>query len=103
MIRVFLVDDHPIVRQGLRTLVQSEPQFSVVGEAGDVASASAQLAQLLPDVVILDLNLGTESGLGLIGVCAGLVPAPRCVVLSMHREESTFDTALQVGAAAYVL
>ncbi len=84
-------------------MVQSDPQLAVVGEAGDVASATAQLATLLPEVVILDLNLGAESGLELIGICAGLVPAPRCVVLTMHREESTFDAALRVGAAAYVL
>lgn len=103
MIRVFLVDDHPIVRQGLRALIQSDAQLSVVGEAGEVATATAQIAALLPEVVIIDLNLGGGTGLDLIRACAGLVPKPACVVLTMHREESTFDTALRQGAAAYVL
>jgi DNA-binding NarL/FixJ family response regulator len=103
MIRVFLVDDHPIVRQGLRTLIESDPGLSVVGEAGDLATGRTRIASLKPDVVVVDLKLGDESGLDLIQHCRGLTPSPGCVVLTMHREESTFDAALTLGAGGYVL
>jgi DNA-binding NarL/FixJ family response regulator len=103
MTRVFLVDDHPIVRQGLRTLIQGATDLSVVGEAGDVPTAAARLASLLPEVAIVDLNLGGGPGLELVHICRGLNPAPACVVLTMHREESIFYAALGQGVAAFVL
>lgn len=103
MIRVLIVDDHPIFRQGLRQLVESSPGLSVVGEAGDSPTAVERLAALHPDVAIVDLNLGTASGLELVARCRAMTPRVAAVVLTMHREESTFDAALRAGAAAYVL
>jgi len=103
MTHVFIVDDHPIVRQGLRNLIEGAADLVLVGEAGELATAAAQVALLRPQVVIIDLNLGSCSGLELIRLCRGLDPAPAPVVLTMHREESTFDAALRQGAAAYVL
>jgi len=103
MTRVFLVDDHPIVRQGLRTLIHGAADLAVVGEAGDFSTAATQLAALLPEVVILDLNLGGGPGLDLVQICRNLQPAPACVVLTMHREEGVFEAALGQGVAAYVL
>ncbi len=103
MIRVFLVDDHPIVRQGLRTLVEGDPGLSVVGEAGDLPTARQRITELCPDVAVVDLKLGEHSGLDVIQHCRSMKPAPGCVVLTMHREESTFDAALNRGAGGYVL
>lgn len=103
MIRITLVDDHPDVREGLRLLIGSHPDFQLIGEAGDYATAAVQLTSLRPDVAIIDLNLGTGSGLELIRLCRILKPSPAPVVLTLHREESTYDAALRNGAAAYVL
>lgn len=103
MIRVLIVDDHPIFRQGLRQLVDGAPGLTVVGEAGDFATAVERLTALHPDVAIVDLNLGTASGLELVTRCRAMTPRVAAVVLTMHREASTFDAALRAGAAAYVL
>lgn len=103
MIRVLIVDDHPIVRQGLRNLVELADGVEVVGEAADLGPALEAITALRPDVAILDLNLGHASGLELVAHCRGLTPAVGAVVLTMHREESTFQAAVRAGAGAYVL
>jgi DNA-binding NarL/FixJ family response regulator len=84
-------------------LLESHPDFQLIGEAGDYATAAIQLTTLRPDVALIDLTLGSISGLGLIRLCRTLKPSPAPVVLTLHREESTFDAALKSGAAAYVL
>jgi DNA-binding NarL/FixJ family response regulator len=103
MTRVLIIDDHPIFRQGLRHLIESVPGLCVVGEASDLTGAAQQLAGLQPDVAIIDLNLGTDSGLDLVHRCHEMKPRVAAVVLTMHREESLFEGALRAGAAAYVL
>jgi DNA-binding NarL/FixJ family response regulator len=103
MSRVLIVDDHPIFRQGLRHLLESTPGLTVVGEAGDCLAATRQLEALRPDVAVVDLNLGGVSGLELVGKCRAMSPPVAAVVLTMHREESTFQAAVRGGAAAYVL
>jgi DNA-binding NarL/FixJ family response regulator len=101
--RVFIVDDHPIVRRGLKSLIEETPGHSVVGETGDFAEASDLLVSLQPDVAVIDLRLKTGSGLELLMVCRERCPATAAVVLTMHREESYFEAAVENGAAAYVL
>lgn len=103
MIRVLIIDDHPIVRQGLRNLIDGEEGLQVVGETGDAATAAMLLAQLKPDVAIIDLNLPNASGLDLIRRCRELEPPVAPLVLTMHREESTFRGALERGASGYIL
>lgn len=103
MSRVLIVDDHPIFRQGLRGLLEGVPGLTVVGEAGDLASGRHLLDELRPQVAVVDLNLGPDSGLQLVAHCRSLAPAVAAVVLTMHREESTFEAAVAAGAAAYVL
>ena len=103
MIRVIIVDDHPIVRQGLRHLIGAEPDITVVGEAGDAQQGLQLLRDLHPDVAVIDLNLPPPSGLELVAHCRALVPPVAPLILTMHREESTFRGALDKGAAGYVL
>lgn len=102
-IRVLIVDDHPIFRQGLRHILDSEPDLEVVGEAASVPAALDQLAKLHPHVAVIDLHLEGHSGLELVAACRRLQPPVAPLVLTMHREESTFRGALDRGAAGYVL
>jgi DNA-binding NarL/FixJ family response regulator len=103
MIRVVIVDDHPIFRQGLRHLIASESDLEVVGEAASLVAALDQLNRLHPDVAVIDLHLAGQSGLEIISACRQLQPSIAPLVLTMHREESTFRAALDLGAAGYVL
>lgn len=103
MSRVLIVDDHPIFRQGLRSLLETVPGLRVVGEAGSHAAGLELLETLRPEVAVVDLNLGSGSGLELVTRCRAMSPPVAAVVLTLHREQSTFEAALQAGAAAYVL
>ncbi len=103
MSRVLIVDDHPIFRQGLRNLIDAVPGLEVVGGAGNFESALGLLRSLHPDLVVLDLNLGASSGLDLVPRCREMNPSVAAVVLTLHREQSTFQAAVRAGAAAYVL
>ncbi len=103
MSRVLIVDDHPIFRQGLRSLLETAPGLEVVGEAGSHAAGLELLEKLRPEVAVVDLNLGNGSGLELVTRCRAMSPPVAAVVLTLHREQSTFEAALQAGAAAYVL
>lgn len=103
MSRVLIVDDHAIVRQGLRHLVENSPGLTVVGEAADFQTAAELLRTTQPDVAVLDLNLGQTSGLDLVRLCRAQSPPVGAVVLTMHREQSTFEAAMHRGALAYVL
>ena len=101
--RILVVDDHPIVRQGLVSLLARAPEFAVCGEAGSYDEALARVAELKPDLVLLDLTLKERSGLELIPVLRALQPAPKVLVLSMHDEEDYAERALQAGASGYVM
>ncbi len=102
-VRIVLADDHQVVRSGLRLLLDAEDRFEVVGEAGDRASTLAQVDALAPQVLILDLNLGGESGLELIAPLRAEHPETQVVVLTMQEDLAFARAALQAGAAAYVL
>ena len=102
-IRVLLVDDHPIVRQGLHRLLEIEPDFEVVGEAGDGLEALAMVNKLQPDVLILDLMMPGLNGLEVTRQVLERRPGIRVVVLSMHQDEAYVLQALRCGAKGYVL
>ena len=100
--RVLLVDDHPIVRQGLARLIGQEADLEVCGEAGDVPSAVQAVNELKPDVVVADLSLKEGSGIDLIktlGVQASEIPI---LVLTMHEESFYAERALRAGARGYL-
>jgi len=102
-LRVVLVDDHEVVRQGIRALLQPETDMEVVGQAGDGLLALELVERLRPDVVVVDLMLPGLGGLELTRQVIRRSPRTRVVVLSMHADEPFVLGALDHGASAYVL
>ena len=102
-VKILLVDDHPVVRQGLRQVLESNPDFSVVGEAADGKGALELAVQMAPDVAILDLALPGLNGLEVARRIQQRQPATRILILSMHNNEAYVMDALQKGILGYVL
>jgi DNA-binding NarL/FixJ family response regulator len=103
MIRVFLVDDHPIVRHGFAQLLSAEPDIEVCGQAADARSALDALATATPDVMVVDVSLGATSGIDLIRDIKERVPHIAALVVSMHDELLYAERALRAGASGYVM
>jgi len=101
--RVFLVDDHPLVREWLTNLITRQPDLVVCGEAESTASALRTIASAEADVAIVDLSLDGRSGLELIKELRQLHPNIGVLVLSMHDEMSFAERALRAGARGYVM
>jgi DNA-binding NarL/FixJ family response regulator len=101
--RVLVVDDHAIVRHGLRGILGSQPDFEVVGEAGDGVEALIATRQLEPDLVVMDVSMPRMTGLQAAREIARQWPRVRVVMLSMHDDEQFFFEALAAGASGYVL
>jgi len=100
--RVMLVDDHPIVRQGLAQLIVQEPGFTVCGEASDVPGAVQMARETSPDVVVADLSLREGSGIDLIKTLCAQAPQVPVLVLTMHEESFYAERALRAGARGYL-
>ena len=103
MIRVVLVDDHDIVRQGLRSLLEGQPDILVVGDGADGLVALDLVERTRPDVLVVDLSLPGLSGLEVIRLVRQRLPAVRIVVLSMYSNVAHVAEALRSGALAYVV
>lgn len=102
-VTVVLVDDHPIVRQGARVVLEAQPGFRIVGEAGDGLEAVEQVSRLKPDVLVMDLMMAGLSGSAALREVRHRSPKTRVVILSMHADEAYVLDALRGGASAYVL
>jgi DNA-binding NarL/FixJ family response regulator len=102
-VRVLVVDDHPIVREGIRLLLSSKPSFEVCAEAEDWGGAMNEAARCQPDAVVLDISLGKRMGLDLIRELLSLMPKLRVLVLSMHDEMIYAERSLRAGAHGYVM
>jgi two-component system response regulator NreC len=102
-IRIVLADDHPVVRRGLRLLLDLQPDFEVVAEAGDVEEARRFVRGHHPTVLLLDLNMPGGSSLDAIPTMRAEFPATQIVVLTMHPEPAYAREALAAGATGYVL
>jgi DNA-binding NarL/FixJ family response regulator len=100
---VFIVDDHPLVREWLTALLHQQPDIEVTGQAGDASGALAAMIARPPDVAIVDLSLKTSSGLDLIKDIAVHIPDTKVLVLSMHEEVFYAERALRAGARGYVM
>ena len=102
-IKLVIADDHAVVRSGLRMLLEAEPDFEVVAEAGDVTSAIHYVRAHRPDVLILDLNMPGEPSLPAIGTFREDSPGTQVVVLTMQSDPAFAREALRGGALGYVL
>lgn len=103
MTTLVLVEDHAVVRQGLRSLLEAVPDFSIVGEAADGPDALACVKRLKPDVLVLDMMLPGLHGLEVARQVRRSSPGTRTIVLSMYATEAYVLEALEAGVAAYVL
>jgi DNA-binding NarL/FixJ family response regulator len=102
-IRVLLVDDHDLVRAGLRALLERIADFKVVGEAGNGREALLKIAELRPNVVLMDISMPELNGLDATAKVAGKFPGVRVLILSMNVQENYVLPALRAGAAGYLL
>jgi two-component system, NarL family, invasion response regulator UvrY len=102
MIRIVIVDDHRLVREGLKKLLTHENDMCVIGEAGDSLEAFELIDRLLPDLLLLDLSLPGRSGLDILADIRLRYPELRTLILSMHPEESWGLRALKAGADGYL-
>jgi DNA-binding NarL/FixJ family response regulator len=102
-IRILLVDDHRIVRQGLRSILDPDPEFQVVGETGDAASALQLLIELQPDIVLLDLKLPDMDGVALCQRIMELYPQTAVLVLTAFIDQTLVNACLRAGARGYLL
>ena len=101
--RIILVDDHEVVRLGLKSLLERHPQFEVVGEASSARDALEQVAALEPDVVVMDIRLPGTSG---IEACEQIVdnyPNAKVIMLTSYAEDEMLFSAIRAGASGYVL
>jgi DNA-binding NarL/FixJ family response regulator len=101
-IKVLIVDDHPVVREGVAMRIALEPDLEVCGEAEDVPSALALLASTQPSLAIIDISLKKGNGLDLIDCIKERYPATRILVWSMYSEKLYAERALRAGAAGYL-
>ena len=101
--RVFIVDDHPLVREGLTNLINGQDDLIVCGEANDSAQAIKRIVKARPDVALVDISLENESGLELVKHLGSQFPQVALIILSMHDESLYAERALRAGARGYVM
>jgi DNA-binding NarL/FixJ family response regulator len=101
--RIFVVDDHPLVREGLTNLINGQDDLMVCGEAEDSAQAIAGITKTQPDIALIDISLKNESGLELVKNLQNQSPPGALIVLSMHDEALYAERALRAGARGYVM
>jgi DNA-binding NarL/FixJ family response regulator len=102
-IKILLVDDHPLVREGLANLISQQSDFEICGEAGNEPQALQLIETVRPDVTIVDITLENGSGIELIKSIKAIYPAVKTLVLSMHDESLYAERALRAGARGYIM
>lgn len=101
--RILIADDHAILRSGLRLLIETQPELTVVGEAGTGAETLKQARALRPDLILLDINMPEMDGLTAIPDLRAELPESRILILTMHDDAAYLRQALEAGASGYVL
>jgi len=102
-IRILVVDDHTLFRRGLTALLQRDPQFEVVGDAGDAGQAQRRVEELKPDLVLLDNHLPGVDGVGALPALLEAAPGVKVLMLTVSEDERDLSAALRAGACGYLL
>jgi DNA-binding NarL/FixJ family response regulator len=100
---IILAEDHVLVRQGLRRIIQEDPSMKVIHEAGDGVELLALLKDSTPDIVILDISMPRLQGLEAARIIKEQYPTIKIMILTMHREKNYFQRAMEIGVNGYVL
>ena len=103
MASIILTDDHVLVRQGLKRIIQEDPAMQVIHEAGDGLELLELLKESSPDIVILDISMPRLGGLEAAQIIKTQYPTMKIVILTMHREKNFFHKALGIGVDGYIL
>ena len=101
--RIFIVDDHPMMREGLRLIISNEPDLEVCGEAEDAPAALQAMEKLLPDLALVDITLRSGNGLELIKDLHCLAPGVPVLIISMHDELLYAERVLRAGGRGYIM
>jgi len=101
--QIVLADDHILLRQGIKSIIQASPNMEVVGEAGDGLELLALLKEVTPDLVILDISMPKLRGIEAIHEIKTICPSAKILILSMHKEKEYLYHAFSAGAAGYLL
>jgi DNA-binding NarL/FixJ family response regulator len=102
-VRIVLVEDHTILREGLRALLSADPDFEIIGEAADGREAVRLVEKQVPDLILMDLSMPRMTGMDAIREIKKRYPATKIIALTVHKTEEYLGTTLQAGADGYVL
>jgi DNA-binding NarL/FixJ family response regulator len=102
-IRLLIIDDHPVFRRGLRQIIEENPRFLIVGEASDGQTGLKMLAELKPDVAVVDIDMPQLNGLEMLRALQRMNSSVSVLVLTMYKEEDMFNAAMDLGVKAYIL
>jgi DNA-binding NarL/FixJ family response regulator len=103
MIRLMLVDDHAVLRDGLKNILGMEADIEVVGEAVNGEEALRKVEEYMPDVILMDINIPERNGIEVTGLIKGLYPSIKILILTMHNHDEYFLSAIREGADGYLL
>ncbi|HET8840467.1 MAG TPA: response regulator transcription factor [Ktedonobacteraceae bacterium] len=103
MIRLLIIDDHEIVREGLKTILVSEPDFTIIGEAASADAALQMIAQLHPDIALVDIRLPGTNGIELCHMVTERYPETAVIILTTYTDENLVAQCIQAGARGFIV